>query len=164
MKKVVTWGWRNIPIQRVRTAEVKTRWTKYQTITRHTDMKQQRTWKCLTWKTSLVLKDESHGPSRWKSTDLVKHILITYIFELQNLQIIKCSKYLKEHNMFWHLSPWKCTPSLTWPLARVRYKRYEHVYIAFSLVTHQGWCLLIRMKYFLPINLRGTLYGEVKVC
>ena len=63
-------------------------------------MEQQRTWNSLTSKTSLGMKEESHVPSRGMSTDLVKHILyITYIFKLQNLQIMQCSKYVKEHNM-----------------------------------------------------------------
>ena len=70
--------------------------------------------------------------------------------------LIHCSTYLKEHCIFCHWSQYKVTHSLIHNESWIN--KANDVSPVISLVTHQGWCLLIKMKESLSRNLHGTFY------
>ena len=73
---------------------------------------------------------------------------------------IHCSKYLKEHCIFCHRSQYKCTNTHRVELIIIG----KHVCPMISLITYQGWWLLMKMKSSLSRNPHWTLYVKMEFC
>ena len=69
---------------------------------------------------------------------------------------IHCSKYLKDPCAFG--IDHNTNALIAGLTATVGLIRRKHVCPVISLVTDQGWCFLMKMKFFLSRNLQGTLY------